>query len=149
MDDDGNLAFASFRGSPPDLAGPTFPRAGDLIVAELCSWGCDKAMEVLKHERLMDEQNRRVGGHGMRALAMAILFFPVILVAMAVPGMLGLSSTWSAVSLTLVGVLLSAVISEPLRLFLLEWGKLCQIGDRSPKRRAETMEGSQVILMRE
>ena len=58
MDDDGNLAFASFRGSPPDLAGPTFPRAGDLIVAELCSWGCDKAMEVLKHERLMDEQNR-------------------------------------------------------------------------------------------
>ena len=60
----------------------------------------------------------------MRALAMAILFFPVILVAMAVPGMLGLSSTWSAVSLTLVGVLLSAVISEPLRLFLLERGKL-------------------------
>ena len=56
-DDDGNLAFASFRSSPPDLAGPTFPRAGDLIVAELCSWGCAKAMEVLEHERLMDEQN--------------------------------------------------------------------------------------------
>ena len=60
MDDDGNLAFASFRGSPPDLAGPTFPRAGDLIVAELCSWGCDKAMEVLEHERLMDEQDAMV-----------------------------------------------------------------------------------------
>ena len=29
-----------------------------------------------------------------------------------------------SVSLTLMGVLLSAVISEPLRLFLLEWGKL-------------------------
>ena len=69
-------------------------------------------------------KNRRVGGPGMRALAMAILFFPVILVAMAVPGMLGLSSTWAAVTLTLVGVLLSAVISEPLRRFLLEWGNL-------------------------
>ena len=35
LDDDGKLVFASFRGSPPDLAGPTFPRTGDLIVAEL------------------------------------------------------------------------------------------------------------------
>ena len=75
-------------------------------------------------------KNRRVGGPGMRALAMVILFFPVILVAMAVPGMLGLSSTWSAVSLTLVGVLLSAVISEPLRRFLLEWGNL--MPDKGP-----------------
>ena len=66
----------------------------------------------------------------MRALAMAVLFLPVILVAMVVPGMLGLSSTWSAVSLTLVGVLLSAVIAEPLRRFLLEWGNL--MPDREP-----------------
>ena len=57
LDDDGNLVFASFRGSPPDLAGPTFPRTGDLVVAELCSWGCDKAMEMLEIERLMDQQN--------------------------------------------------------------------------------------------
>ena len=57
LDDDGNLAFASFRGSPPDLAGPMFPRTGDLILAELCSWGCDKAMDVLERERLMDQQN--------------------------------------------------------------------------------------------
>ena len=56
LDDDGNLVFASFRGSPPDLAGPTFPRAGDLIVAELCSWGCDKVMEILERERLMDQR---------------------------------------------------------------------------------------------
>ena len=61
---------------------------------------------------------------------MTILFFPVILVAMAIPGMLGLSATWSAVSLTLVGVLLSTVISEPLRRFLLEWGNL--MPDREP-----------------
>ena len=78
-------------------------------------------------------KNHRVGGHGMRALAMAILFFPVILVAMAIPGMLGLSSTWSAVSLTLVGVLLSAVISEPLRHFLLEWGNLMPDREPGPK----------------
>ena len=60
LDDDGKLVFASFRGSPPDLAGPTFPRTGDLIVAELCSWDCDKAMEVLRREQLMDQQNAMV-----------------------------------------------------------------------------------------
>ena len=54
---------------------------------------------------------------------MATLFFPVILVAVVVPWMLELSSIWSAVSLTIVGVLLSAVVSDPLRRFLLEWGK--------------------------
>ena len=74
-------------------------------------------------------KNRRVGGPGMRALAMVILFFPIMLVAMAAPGTLGLSSTWSAVSLTLMGVLLSAVISEPLRRFLLEWGNLMPDGE--------------------
>ena len=57
IDDDGNLDFASFRGSPPDLEVPTFPRMGDKIVAELCSWGCDKAMEVLECERLKDHQD--------------------------------------------------------------------------------------------
>ena len=60
QDDNGKLIFASFRSSPPDLAGPTFPRAGDLIVAELCSWNCDKAMEMLEHERTMDVQNAMV-----------------------------------------------------------------------------------------
>ena len=81
-------------------------------------------------------KNRRVGGPGMRALAMVILFFPVMLVAMAAPGTLGrgrVSSTWSAVSLTLMGVLLSAVISEPLRRFLLEWGNLMPDGEPVPK----------------
>ena len=58
---------------------------------------------------------------------MAILFFPVILVAVVVPFMLELSQMWSAVSLTIVGVLLSAVISDPLRRFLLEWGNLTQL----------------------
>ena len=55
MDESGNLGYASFRGSPPDLSGPAFPRTGDLIVAELCSWECEEAMEVLKQERFMDE----------------------------------------------------------------------------------------------
>ena len=60
LDDDGNLVFASFPGSPPDLAVPTFPRTGDLIVAELCSWDCDKAMEVFRREQLMDQQHAMV-----------------------------------------------------------------------------------------
>ncbi len=63
-------------------------------------------------------------GPGMQALAMVMLFFPVILVAVVVPLMLELTPIWSAVSLTIVGVLLSAVVSQPLRRFLLVWGKL-------------------------
>ena len=55
---------------------------------------------------------------------MVSLFLPVILVATVVPGMLDLSEIWSAVSLTIVGVLLSAVVAEPLRRFLLIWAKL-------------------------
>ncbi len=68
----------------------------------------------------------KMRGPGTQALAMIALFFPVILVAVVVPGMLELSQIWSTVSLTIVGVLLSAVIAEPLRRFLLEWGKLSQ-----------------------
>ena len=56
VDEEGQLGYARLRGSPPDLSGPTFPRTGDLIVAELCSWDCDRAMEMLKHERALDQQ---------------------------------------------------------------------------------------------
>ena len=66
----------------------------------------------------------RISGPGMQAVAMSILFVPVILVLVVFPGMLELSPVWSAVSLTVVGVLLSAVVSEPLRRCLLEWGQL-------------------------
>ena len=45
-----------------------------------------------------------LSGPGTQALAMATLFFPVILVAVVVPWMLELSPIWSAVSLTIVGV---------------------------------------------
>ena len=68
--------------------------------------------------------HRRISGPGFRALAMSILFLPVALVAIVVPPMLEFSDIWSAVSLTLVGVLLSAVVSDPLRRFLLEWANL-------------------------
>ena len=67
---------------------------------------------------------RRLGGPGWQAAAMAYLFIPVILVAIVFPVMLGLDNIWSAASLTFLGVLMSAVISDPLRRFLLEWGNL-------------------------
>ena len=67
---------------------------------------------------------RRISGPGMQALTMVILFLPVLMVVVIVPPMLGLSEIWSAASLTLVGVLLSAVVSDPLRRFLLEWAIL-------------------------
>ena len=60
VDEEGNLEFANLRSSPPDLCGPTFPRVGDLIVAELCSWDCAEAMEVQKREREIDEQHTLV-----------------------------------------------------------------------------------------
>ena len=65
-----------------------------------------------------------LSGLGTHALAMAILFVLVILVAVVVPFMRELSQVSSTVSLTIVGVLLSAVISAPLRRFLLEWRNL-------------------------
>lgn len=60
VDNAGNLSYASFRASPADLSGPAFPRTGDLIVAELCSWDCVMAMEVLERERVMDEQEAMI-----------------------------------------------------------------------------------------
>ena len=69
-------------------------------------------------------KHHRVSGPATQAAAMITLFLPVVLVAVAVPGMLQVGETLSAVSLTIVGVLLSAVVSEPLRRFLVEWGDL-------------------------
>ena len=88
---------------------------GGILWTPLALWILDSARRRKSH---------RVGGPGMQALAMAILFLPVTLVAVAVPGMFELGQVWTAVSLTLVGVLLSAVVAEPLRRFLLEWGDL-------------------------
>ena len=87
--------------------------------------------------QVLDTAGRRkdypLSGPGMQALAMAVLFLPVIVVAVAVPGMLDLSPAWSAVSLTIVGVLLSSVVAEPLRRFLLRWGKLEPKPNESPE----------------
>lgn len=63
VDENGQLAYSRLRGSPPDLSSPTFPRTGDLIVAELCSWDCDTAMEVLVHERALDEEAAALSMH--------------------------------------------------------------------------------------
>ncbi len=87
--------------------------------------------------QILDTAGRRkdhqLSGPGMQALAMTILFLPVIVVAVAVPGMLDLSPAWAAVSLTIVGVLLSSVVAEPLRRFLLRWGKLEPKPNESPE----------------
>ncbi len=56
LDEEGNLGYARLRASPPELSCPTFPRTGDLIVAELCSWDCEKAMEMSRRERQQDER---------------------------------------------------------------------------------------------
>ncbi len=89
--------------------------AGSVLWAPLAS-------RILKSARR--RKNRRISGPGTQALAMTMLFFPVTLVAVAIPTDLGLSAMWSNVSLALIGILLSAVISEPLRRFFIEWGRL-------------------------
>ncbi len=89
--------------------------AGGLLWAPIASW-------TLKSARR--HKNRRISGPGTQALAMTMLFYPVTLVAVALPTGLGLSAMWSNVSLALIGILLSAVISEPLRRFFIEWGRL-------------------------
>ena len=66
----------------------------------------------------------RISGPGTQALAMTMLFLPVALVAIVIPVDLGLSDIWSAASLTIVSIILSAVISDPLRRLFLEWGNL-------------------------
>ena len=59
-DRNGNIQFASFRGSPPNLSEPTFPRTGNMIVAEQCSWTCEESMEVSKRHHVMDMQDAEV-----------------------------------------------------------------------------------------
>ena len=63
-------------------------------------------------------------GPAMEALTMLFLFLPLILLAVTVPQGLALGGTWLAVSVTIVGVLLSSVVSVPLRQCLLELGKI-------------------------
>ena len=57
VDEDGNLTFASFSGSSPDLSGRAFPRAGGLIVAEQYSLTCEQAMEIQSREREWDHRS--------------------------------------------------------------------------------------------
>ena len=104
-------------GAPWDIALLPFPTVllGGVLWAPVARITLDSARR---------RKNRLLAGPGLQALAMAILFLPVVLVAVVVPEMVGLDPHWSAVSLTLVGVLLSTVISEPLRRFLLRWGNL-------------------------
>ena len=75
-------------------------------------------------KRRKDYRIYRISGPGMQAATMAIMFLPVISIAVFVPGMLELSQAWSTVSLAIAGILLSAVVSEPLRRFLLALGDL-------------------------
>ncbi len=69
-------------------------------------------------------KNVRIRGPATQVLAMGILFMPAFLVSFTIPDVLELSDPWSAAFVTIVGVVLGAVISEPLKTLFLEWGKL-------------------------
>lgn len=69
-------------------------------------------------------KNVRIRGPATQALAMSILFMPAFLVSFTIPDVLELNDPWSAACVTIVGVILGAVISEPLKNLFLDWGKL-------------------------
>ena len=85
-------------------------------------WGPAAAYAL---RRCRQEKYNKIAGPGMQVVAMVVLFFPIMAVAAT---MLGLAEIWSAASLTVLGVLLSAVVGEPLRRFLLAWGRLTPYG---------------------
>ena len=69
-------------------------------------------------------RERPLLGPATEALAMATMCFPITLIAVVFPDTLKLPAAWSEVSLTIVGVLLSAVIAKPVRQIVLGWGSL-------------------------
>ena len=69
-------------------------------------------------------KNRRIRGPGLQSFAMMFLFLPLIFTAIAIPGTFQLDQQWSAISLLFAGIILSVLVAEPLRRFLLEWGDL-------------------------
>ncbi|MCY4476175.1 MAG: hypothetical protein OXC83_12195 [Chloroflexi bacterium] len=69
-------------------------------------------------------KNVRIWGPATQALAMGLLFMPAFLASFTIPNVLELSDPWSAACVTIVGVVLGAVISEPLKNMFLEWGNL-------------------------
>ena len=81
------------------------------VWAPCAAWVLNKARKF---------KNRRIRGPGLQAFAMMFLFLPVIFIVIAIPGTFQLGQQWSDVSLLLAGIILSVLVAEPLRRFLLE-----------------------------
>ena len=47
-DDDGNVVWARFRGSAPDLDGMAYPAIGTALLADSCTWSCARSAAALK-----------------------------------------------------------------------------------------------------
>ena len=47
-DEHGNVVWARFRGSAPDLDGMAYPSIGTALVADSCTWSCARAAAALK-----------------------------------------------------------------------------------------------------
>lgn len=90
-----------------------------LVVAVLWAPIGSQALKIARRSK-----NVRIRGPATQALAMGILFMPAFLVSFTIPNVLELGDPWSAAFVTIVGVILSAVISEPLKNLFLEWGEL-------------------------
>ena len=69
-------------------------------------------------------RKKRIWGPLTESLLMAVMFVPVIVLAVLVAAELELDDRWFSVVTILVGILLGSVVSVPLRQFLLDLGNL-------------------------
>ena len=96
-----------------------FPLPAVLLLAvlwALCLYGV--------HSIAQRARQYRVWGPLTESLLMALMFFPVIVLAVLLHWGLDLSERWLTVFILLVGLLFSSVVSVPLRQFLLDLGNL-------------------------
>ena len=76
------------------------------------------------HLRAKHLRKKRIWGPLTESLLMAVMFVPVIVLAVLVAAELELDDRWFSVVTILVGILLGSVVSVPLRQFLLDLGNL-------------------------
>ena len=69
-------------------------------------------------------RDRRIRGPLLESILMAVMFVPVVVLAILIHGELDLDDRWLTVIVAVVGLLFSSVVSVPLRQFLMDLGNL-------------------------
>ena len=117
------LAIIYFTGSTIQHDGPFelvfYPLPALLFIGTVWAFLTSRSIELAQLKK-----DYRLAGPGWQSLAMLMLALPIFLVSYAVPIMVQLHELWQTISLAIFGVLFSALVSDPLRRFLVEWNGL-------------------------